>query len=495
MSSLKQKTVSGVLWTGLAKMSMQLMLLVVMFVLARLLSEDDFGIVAMASVITIAIGMVNDRGLGTAIIQKKQLTDTILSSMFWGSAGFGLILFLAGAAISYPLSWFYREPVVVPVVQTLSLGFLIGSLGIVQKSLLTREMAFRKLAVIEIAAVSVSGVAAIILALLNTGVWSLVCLTLLRDVITIVLVWILYKWRPRFHFSWTEFKKMLGFSANVLGNDMALYLVTNTDITIIGRVLGKAMLGYYSLALNLVKLPVTRISGIVSRVVFPAFSELQDDLPRFKKSFLRSITFISLITFPMLAGLAVFAREFIVVVLGDKWLPMTLPLIILTPMAMLKSVGSIKGSVLMACGRPDIELKWNLFYFPLLIAVVWLGTRYGLNGAALAFTLFYILTFPVIQQITNRQIGLTLTDFGRSLTVSTFSTAIMVFAGIIYKLFAINVLHAGELLVLITGILISVMVYLLSVKIIRKSLLTELINMFIKSRQKTPDMTEAAVNL
>ena len=494
MTSLKRKTVTGVLWTGIAKMSMQGMLLIVMFILARLLSEDDFGIVAMAGVITVAIGMVNDRGLGTAIIQKKQITAGELSTMFWGSFYFGLALFLVGAGISWPLAWFYKEPVVIPVVQVLSLGFLVGSLGIVQKSLLTRDMEFKKLAIIEICAVVFSGIIAIVLALLNTGVWSLVVLSLSRDLVTVILVWIYYHWYPTWHFRWKEFKSMLGFSSNVLGNDLALYIVTNTDITIIGKLLGKAMLGYYSLALNLVKLPVTRISGIVSRVVFPAFSELQDDLPRFKSGFMRSITFISLITFPMLAGLALFAHEFIVVVMGEKWLPMTLPLIILTPMAMLKSIGSIKGSVLMACGKPEIEFRWNMVYFPPLVAAVWVGTRYGLNGAALAFTVLYILTFPVIQQITNKQIGMTMLEFGKSIWTATYCTAIMVIVGIVYKFITVHNLHLPELWVLVIGVPFSVAIYAASMWTTRRHLVIELLEMFKRtSRPKSTGMEKVMV--
>ncbi len=484
MSSLKQKTVSGVMWTGIAKMSMQLVLLVVMFVLARLISEEDFGIVAMASVITVAIGMVNDRGLGTAIIQKKQVSESLLSTMFWGSVLFGTLLFLIGYVTAYPLSLFYKEPVVVPIVRTMSLGFFIGGLGIVQKALLTKEMMFKKLAIIETAAVLTSGILAIIMAFLNTGVWSLVVLTLGRDLFTVILVWLFYKWRPSLHFVWQEFKGVLGFSSNVLANDVALYLVTNTDVTIIGRFLGKAMLGYYSLALNLVKLPVTRISGIVARVVFPAFSELQDDLPRFKNSFLRSVTFISLVTFPLLAGLAVFAKEFIIVALGEKWLPMVWPLIILVPMAMLKSVGSIKGSVLMACGRPDIELKWNLVYFPPLVAVVWFGTKYGLVGAAAAFTLFYILTFFIIQHITNKQINIKMIEFLKALSVSSFSTAIMVILGILYKLFLTRFLHINDIIILVTGIIISVLIYYMVIRILKKDLIIEFMQMFKKGTGK-----------
>ena len=498
MATLKEKTVSGVFWIGMAKTSMQFMLVAVLFILARLLSEADFGIIAMAGIITVAIGMVNERGLGTAIIQKKNIPDSQLSTMFWASLAFGALLFGVGFGISFPLAGFYNEQLIKPVFIIMSSGFFIGAFGIVQKALLTKEMAFKKLAIIEMCAVMVSGITAIILAMFRFGVWSLVVLALLRDLISVVLLWLSSPWRPALHFSRKEFNELLSFSASVLGNDVALYLVTNADITIIGKVLGKAMLGYYSLALNLVKMPVTRLSAIVARVVFPAFSELQDDLLAFKKSFLRSVTFISLITFPLLAGLAVFSREFITVFLGEKWLPMTLPLIILIPMAMLKSVGSIKGSVLMACGKPEIEFKWNLVYLLPLIAAVLFGTRFGISGAAAAFTILYILTFPVIQHITNKQINVTMKEFGKALSVSTFSTAMMAFVGIIVKLIFRIVLNINDLWTLTAGILLSVVTYYFAFRLLDKTLLNEFLNLFKNLKKKQPKvdlhLSEVTIN-
>ncbi|HPG40400.1 MAG TPA: MOP flippase family protein [bacterium] len=485
MSSLRQKTVSGVFWTGLAKTSMQVMLLIVMFILARLLSEADFGIVAMAGIITIALGMVNEQGLGTAIIQKKSITNSQIVSVFWGSIAFGLLLFVLGVVAAFPVSRFYNEQLIRPVIIVLSGGFLIGAFGIVQKALLTKEMAFKKLAIIEMAGVTVSGIAAIIMALLKCGVWSLVMMALLRDLVTVILLWFYHQWRPTRHFSWREFKELLSFSANVLGNDIALYLVANADITIIGKMLGKVMLGYYSLAMNLVKIPVTRLTAIVGKVVYPAFSELQDNVQSFKNSYLRSITFISLITFPLLAGLCVFSHEFILVFLGEKWLPMSLPLILLAPMAMLKSVGSIRGSVFMACGKPQIGFIWNMLFLIPLIAGVIFGVRYGLNGAAAAYSIVYVITYPLIQHITNRLIDTTMVEFLHAMSISAYASVLMVFAGLAVKLVFAGWLSNGNLLVLLIGVLISILVYYLSIRILKKSLLDEFVNLLksIKSKK------------
>ncbi len=482
MSSLKRKTVAGVMWTGMSKMSMQLVLFAVTTILARLLSKDDFGVVGMAAVITVAIGMVNDKGLGMAIVQKKDLKPSHLSTMFWGSVAFGLLLYAVSYAASFPLAAFFRKAVVQPVIAVIALGFVIGGFGIVQKSLLMRDMDFKKLAIVEVAAVLLSGGVAVIMAVMGFGVWSLVVNVIGRDFITVGLLWMVCKWRPRFYFSFAEFREFIGFSTQVLANDGAIYLITNVDVTIIGRILGSAALGVYSLALYVVKLPVTRLSGIVAKVVFPAFSSMQDDLPAFKKGYLKAVKYISLLTFPILAGLAVFAREFIMVLLGEKWIEMTMPLIILTPMAMLKSVGTIKGSVLMAVGRPDIELKWNLVYLAPLVGVVYWGAQYGLTGVATAFTLLYVITFPIIQQITNNQVDVSMFEFAKAMSESAVATLAMAGAGLAVRHFLQVVSNCGDLAVLLAGIFISALVYLLVVGAVDKSVVKEFKSMFTKSQ-------------
>lgn len=495
MSSLRQKTVSGVLWSSLAKLSMQLVLLVVTTILARLLSKDDFGVVGMAALITVAIGMVNDKGLGMSIVQKKEVLPGQLSTMFWGSIGFGVLLYVLSFAASFPLALFFQKPEVQPIVTVIALGFVIGAFGIVQKSILTREMSFKALSIVEIVAVLTSGAVAVVMALTGFGVWSLVVNVIGRDLFTVIGLWFVCTWRPYLHFRWTEFREYLRFSSNVLANDGAIYLITNADITIIGRVLGSAALGVYNLALYLVKLPVTRISGIVAKVVFPAFSSVQDDLEAFKKAYLRAIKFISILTFPILAGLAVFSREFIMVILGEKWLEMVWPLIFLTPMAMLKSVGTIKGSVLMAVGRPDIEMKWNLVYLVPLVAVVYFGTRFGLVGVAIAFTALYVITFPIIQQITNKQILVTWPQFLKAVRTSSVATLVMVAAGIGIRFLSNTFLLFPPIVVLIIGPLMSAVIYMGTIWLLDKQIYFDFKSMMRKTTktESTLELSEAVI--
>lgn len=471
--SVKKKAIHGIAWTGLAKASMQGMLFLLMIVLARLLSPEDFGIVGMAAIITVAVSMVNDRGLGTAIVQKSAISRGHLDSVFWGGIGFSIILYLASLAASWPLALFFKNPMVQPVVAIQALGFIIGSLGIVQKSLLNKTLEFKKLAILEVVSVLVSGIISITMALSGFGVWSLVLSTLIRDGVGVLLVWIYCDWRPRLHYSGQEFRELFRFSAQVLGVDVASYAVMNVDVLIIGRLLGSEALGYYSLALNLVKMPVTRLSAIVSKVAFPAFAAIQEELDRLHHGYLKATTLLSIITFPILLGMALFAREFILVFMGEKWLPMALPLIIMIPIGLTKAVGTIRWPVLLALGRPEVELKWNLAYLAPLVAALYFGARYGLAGASAGVSLLLVLTFPFIQGVSDRLIRMPALNFYKSVRPAALAGVVMCVATLAIKA-GLASLFTSPLLLLLLGLFCSAAIYLLVLYMTGRQQLLEL---------------------
>jgi len=472
--SVKQKAIHGILWTGLAKACMQGMLFLIMLVLARLLSPQDFGIVGMAAIITVAISLVNDRGLGTAIIQKADINDEHLTSVFWGGILFAILLFALSLALAAPMALFFKNPAVQPVVSVLAFGFIIGSLGIVHKSVLNKELEFKKLAIAEVVASLASGVVSIVLALMRFGVWSLVLGALMRDAVNVALVWIYCRWRPRWSFSWRKFQELFAFSAKVLGNDVVSYAVMNMDVLIIGRILGSEALGYYSLALNLVKMPVTRLSAVVSKVAFPAFSAIQDDRKKLQKGFLKSSALLSIIIFPLLLGLALYAREFVTLFMGAKWSPMVMPLILLVPLGLAKSVSVIRWPALMALGRPDIELKWNLAYILPLAASLYFGARISLEGAAAGISLLLVLTFPLVQSISDRIIRLGDREFYVSIAPAAFAGSVMVLVSLLLKAFVLPMIPLGVLARFGVGVALSSAVYLLALALVARPLLQEL---------------------
>ncbi|MBN1997984.1 MOP flippase family protein [candidate division KSB1 bacterium] len=482
--TLKQKTISGVLWTGVAKLVLQCYLVVVMVILARLLAVKDFGIIGMAPLLTVAISIVNDRGLGSAIVQKKNLDQNHLSSVFWGGIIFSTVLFALSLMLAAPLARFLHEPQLESVISVLAVGFIIGSFAIVQRGLLTREMDFKKLAIIEVFSVSVSGTAAVVMALMGFGVWSLVSNILLKYILDVICFWKFSKWRPLLHFRYREFKEYFTYSGSVMATDSVVYLNNVADISIIEKMLGSELFGFYSMAMNFVKIPITRLSAIVAKVVFPAFSQVQNDMLKFKNGYLKATGLISVITFPVLAGMALLAREFIIVFFTEKWLPMATPLILLTPMAILKSVGTIRGPVFKACGRPDILFKWNVAYFILLVAAVYWGTRYGLTGVAACYTGLYVITFPIIQKITNRQVNVKDREYYRVISTSFVASALMLGVGLVTKVILKHFFKSHVMVVLFSCFIVCILVYIGLVFLLDRNIVNEFIEIMIQRKYK-----------
>ncbi len=475
--SLKKKTILGIFWTGAAKMGMQGVQIIVLFVLARLLSKTDMGVANLAVLVTTAVTIINETGLGTAIVLHQDLNRNHLSSIFWGGMGFGIALFAFFALASQPISVLLHNASVAGILIVLSIGFIIGALAVVPRALLAKEMNFKRLSMIEMTAALLSGCVAVALAFLGFGPWSLVFSIVARDMVIAVLVWLSSSWRPQFHFQWQEFRGLMGFSAKVLANDVALYVNMNSDISLVSRYLGAEAVASYGLLLNIVKTPVSRLSQIVSKVAFPAFASVQDDIATFRKGYMQAIACISTLTFPLLVGLGVFARECILLVLSSKYEDMVIPLTILIPYAMLKSVVTIKGSVLIARRRLNIELAWNVIYLLPFAAAIFFGTHYGLIGVTIAFSGLYLLSFPIIQSVTNRQVHLRDRDFYGAMQPAFISVLLMALAGAGYKFLSYSVFHWSLLVTFVLGVPLVGSVYLLSLYLLYRRHFQEMVQL------------------
>lgn len=456
---IRQKSVKGVGWNGISQITRQGFQFIVTAILARLLLPSEFGLVGMAAIITGLILSVRELGLSAAIVQRKELDHLHLSSSFWANVGAGLILFGVCSAIAPYAARFFKREIVAPILIVSSFGFVISSLGIVHRAALLRNLEFKAVALAEIGTSVGYGVTSVLMAVLGFGVWSLVYGTLFGSLVGVILWWTGFKWRPAFRFSRQKFFELFRFGANVMGSGLVGYFGQNVDYLVIGRRLGASPLGIYTLAFKLISFPLTRISYMITGVTFPAFSRMQDDDRRLRHAYTKTVRYISLMTFPILAGMMVLAPQLVRVVYGPKWIGAIIPLRIMCVVGMLKAVGTTVGSVLMAKGRPDIEFKYLLLLLVGMVTAVIIGSFHGVVGVAIAVTLLTVIAFPVIQAITNRLIGLSFKEYFTSLWPAAFATAIMAGSILVYKSVIIRFLPGKSLLVLLSSVGLGVLLY------------------------------------
>lgn len=365
-------------------------------VLARYVPPSAYGLMGMATTISNFLLMFRDLGTASALIQRKNVDEALLASVFWLNVVLGVVLTGLTALIAWPASWFYKEPNVVPVMQIVSLTFLASSLSMVHLALLTREMKFRRIAVAELGGAAVGYGASITMAVLGYGVWSLAIGNLAVMVTTTLLFWVVRPWRPRSAGSYESIKSIAAYSLNLLGFSIVNYFSRNVDSLVVGRWLGAAALGYYQMAYNVMMYPIQNVTQVLGRVMLPTFSRIQDDDERFRNAYIRVTTVISLVTFPMMLGLMAVCEPFVLTIVGKQWQPIVPLLLILCPIGMAQSVMSSVGYIYTAKGRTDWMFRWSIAALFMTIPGFLVGLRWGIYGVATGYACaMAVMLYPV----------------------------------------------------------------------------------------------------
>jgi O-antigen/teichoic acid export membrane protein len=355
-------------------------------VLARLLEPHAFGLVAIALTITTVLDYIQESGVGAALVQRRDdVKQAAASALLWSSSA-GLVLSTLCFATAPLLARAFGAPEATNVIRAMSLLLLIRGVSIGPGSMLDRDMNFRTRTLGELSAGFAQLGISLGLALAGFGVWSLVIGQIAAQAVQSSILWALAPWRPHPRdASLTVLREMLRYGRFVsLGN--ILGLVNRTlDNLVVGRVLGAAALGVYSIAYRLGDFPTAVVGYAVGRVMFPAYSRLQDDLDAFRHAFVQNMERVALLALPTSVVMFVYAEPIVSVVLGDKWLAVVTPLRILAVYTVLRSFVSPTGAVFQGAGQPHLVPLWALpqsVLFP--IGLVLLVPRFGVNGAAVA---------------------------------------------------------------------------------------------------------------
>lgn len=431
-----------------------------MIVLARLLNPEDFGMVALSDVFLGFAYLFADLGMGPAIIQRKEIDDDYLSTSFWVSVATGLAITFLLCAASPLIAAFYGRDLLKEIIMLSSTTFLLGSLSSIHKTILTKKLEFNKIAYINITSKVISSISSVTIAFLGFGVWSLVLGGAIGHLLVTPLAWHLEKWRPRLLFRKKCFVDMFGFSSNLLAFNFFNYFARNADNLIIGRVLGAEILGYYSLAYNVMLKPLQYISWSVGNVLFPALSSLQESKERVRSAYVKVVRSISLITFPMMFGLIVVSREFILTFYGEKWEPVIVPLQLLCIIGAMQSIGTTVGIVFNSQGRSDLQLKWGVFASTVYVIAFLAGVKLGLIGLIFLYMAAGIPLWPLSHYIANKLIGLDMKVFFKAMLPSAAASILMFLTLMGLKLIYIQTLPLKPYSVLMLLITLGVVLYL-----------------------------------
>jgi O-antigen/teichoic acid export membrane protein len=426
LENLRHRTITGLTWSGAAQFGRQIIQFVVSVILARLLTPNDFGLVSMIIVFTGFAELFSDVGFGAAIIQRAELDLRHLNSVFWTNVMIGILLTVITAFVAPFLSSFYNEPLLKNLAICISINFFINSLCIVQTALLQKQIDFRKLGYLEMLATIASGIVSVFMALSGFGVWSLIAQSITYALFSALMLWTFSAWRPEISFDWQALKGLLRFSTHLFGFNIFNYWVRNMDNLLIGKVIGSSALGIYSRAYSLMLLPVSQISTVMGRVMFPALSIIQKDIELTKRVYLNSTRIIALIAFPFMTALFITAEPLILLIYGGKWKEITPIFQILCITGMGQTVGTTIGWIYTSQGRTDLMFKWGIFSGIITILSFLVGIHWGAIGVATAYIIsgYLILWYPA-WTIPGRLINLRFGEMLKNLAGPFYCTMLM----------------------------------------------------------------------
>ncbi|WP_316814827.1 lipopolysaccharide biosynthesis protein [Pedobacter nyackensis] len=458
--SLKEKTVTGIIWSIGQQFSSKLVGFFITIVLARILTPEEFGLIAMLSIFISIGNTLLESGLTTSLIRTADVSQKDLSTVFYfnliGSIFLYLILFLTAPAISA----FYHQDVLTKIVRVYGLTLIINAFFVVQSTLLIKEMRFKTQTNIQIPSAIAGGLLGILLAKMGYGVWSLVWMSLFTAFLSTLLHWIYSGWRPLLVFDKASFNRHFHFGYKMTLSGLLETIYQNIYTLIIGKYYSAAQLGFYSRASSISQLPIENVSNAISKVTYPMFSEISqndEQLKRVNKKVMQQVVFWNA---PMLISLCVVAEPLFRFLLTDKWLPAVPYFQILCIAGILHPLHSYNLNILKVKGRSDLFLKLEIIKKIMSAVGILCVIPFGIYGL-LYFQLFFtFIGFYINSIYSGKLIGYPVTEQIVDILPMIALSALIGVLTYLLNYYLILPLNFNDLSLIIIGILFYYSIYL-----------------------------------
>lgn len=357
MSSLKQKTVNGVMWSSIDRFTTQGIQFVFSILIARLLLPSDYGVVAMLSIFLAISQTFVDSGFSTALVRKLDRTDADFSTVFYFNIAVGLFFYAVLWLASPYIAAFYDIPLLEDVTKVVALTLVFSSFSGVQSAKLTIAIDFKTGAKISVTVTLLSGAVGLWMAYRGYGVWALVVQSVSGSLMRTALLWLFVRWMPKLVFSWRSFREMFSFGSKLLTSRLLDTVYNNLYTLVIGRCFSSATLGVYSRADGLAQYPSSNITSVLQGVTFPVLCSIQNEPERLADIYKRFLRLSAFVVFPLMVGLAAVADPLIRLLLTDRWVGAIYLLQIVCFSMMWYPIHAINLNLLQVKGRSDFFLK------------------------------------------------------------------------------------------------------------------------------------------
>lgn len=454
--SLKQQTIKGVTWSSIERFSVQGIQFLIMIIMARLLSPNDYGLIGMLTVfISIAQSLI-DSGFSQALIRKQNRTETDNSTVFYFNIGVGICIYLLFYLIAPLISQFYNTPELTAIMRVISLGIIFNSLAVVQRALLTIQINFKTQAKASLIAAIASGIIGITMAYKGFGVWSIVMLQLVNLSLNTILLWSFTGWHPTSKFSKDSFCELFAFGSKLLASGILDTLYRNIYLIAIGKLFTASRLGYYTRAQQFSDFPSSNLTGVLQRVTYPILCKIQDDTERLAQAYRKFLRISAFLIFPLMVGLSAVSEPFILLLLKEQWHFAAVILQIISFASMWYPIHAINLNLLQVKGRSDLFLRLEIIKKILGITILCVTVPIGLIAMCYGQIVSSLIALVINTYYTGKLINV---GFIRQMKDLTPTLVLVVTMWIIIH-FGILPFCSNNIIKLITGIIIGIIYYL-----------------------------------
>lgn len=395
---LKSKSIRGGINTSASQFTTFCVNLISTIILARILLPSDFGLIGMVTAFTGFAALIQDMGLSMAVIQKEKITHRQVSNLFWINVLICSLLALLFVLLSPLIVALYHHDLrLYPIILSYAAGIAISGLSIQHNALLSRKMLFGRIAKSTVFSAVLSVAFGIIAGFLGLGYWAIVVLNLSSIIFNTCFLWIYCNWRPFIPTRNQSVKDFLHFGAAISGFNIANYFSRNSDDILIGKYIGPNAVGIYSKAYQLLMLPINQIRNPLMTVALPAISALKNDAVRYVEYYKKYVFLLAFFSIPLVAFLAIFSKELILIVLGDKWLECSPIFQLLAIAGVIQPVSSSGGLVMISKGQTKKYFIVGCLSSIITVIGFIIGIRWGIKGTVFSFIITtYIILVPTL---------------------------------------------------------------------------------------------------
>lgn len=424
--TLRTQVLAALKWTLLGRTSTQIASWVVTILVMRTLLPSDYGLLAMATIFTGLFALLAEIGLGSSVVQAKNVSERqlrqILGATLLANLGAALLLCLLIAPLA---AAFFDEPRLQPAMQVLALQFLPAAFTVVPNALLDRALEYRGRAFVDFSS-QISGAAlTLVLAYSEQGHWALIWGPLLAALLRAVQLNIVMPFKHWPSFDFEGMGPMLRFGRDVAANQLVYYGFSQADSLIVGRLLGQQLLGIYSVSMNLASMPASRVASVLNQVAFPAMSRVARDGGAVRQYIIRSVRGVSFVSFPVMWGMASVVPELVLGLLGERWLAAIPPMAIISLMMPLRVLGPILHASLQSVGRADVSFRNTCTTAVLMCGAFIGGCQFGLIGVAASWVIVFPCVFVINVKRASKHLSVELLEFLSAMSRPALASAFM----------------------------------------------------------------------